>query len=263
MFFISSKVLWVFAAPTNLLLIVAVLGALLLFTRFMRLGRFLAVVGIAGLFVLGATPFSRSIMRLLEDRFPVAGTDLGRVDGIIVLGGAVGSTRAQVRFTDAASRMTEAVALARRYPDARLVFSGGDGGLISFGRGSEAASARVLFRDLGIADAQLTLEDKSRNTRENAIFTKALVAPKPGERWLLVTSAYHMPRSVACFRAADFPVIPYPVDFHSRGRPGDYLTPHGVFSEGLRLGDLAVKEWLGLVAYRLAGYTDELLPGSK
>ncbi len=261
MFFVSSKVLWVLAAPTNLLLIAASLGALLLFTRFKRFGRFLAVVGIAGLFVLGVTPFSRSIMRLLEDRFPIAGADLGRIDGIVVLGGAVGSTRDQVRFTDAASRMTAAVALARRYPEARLLFSGGDAGVISFGRGTEAASARVLFHDLGIADARLVLEDKSRNTRENAAFSKALVAPKPGERWLLVTSAYHMPRAVACFRAVGFPVIPYPVDFHSRGRPGDYLRPHGVFSEGLRLGDLAVKEWLGLVAYRLAGYTDELLPG--
>jgi uncharacterized SAM-binding protein YcdF (DUF218 family) len=260
MFFISSKLFWLFAAPANLMLIVAALGALLMFTRHKRLGRVLAVSGIAGLLVFGATPFSRSIMRVLEDRFPIANADLGRVDGIIVLGGAVGAMRGQVRFTDAASRMTEAVALARRYPNARLVFSGGDGSLIRRGGDTEATWAHVLFRDLGVADERLVLEDKSRNTRENATFSKALIAPKPGERWLLVTSAYHMPRSVACFRAAGFPVIPYPVDFHSRGRLGDFLVPHGFFSEGLRLGDLAIKEWVGLVAYRLAGYTDELLP---
>ena len=193
-----------------------------MFTRFERLGRRLAVIGIAGLFVLGATPFSRAIIRPLEDRFPIMRGDLGHVDGIIVLGGAVDTTRHQVRFSDAASRMTEAVALARRYPDARLVFSGGSGSLVGSGRNTEAAWAHVLFHDLGIPNERLMLEDKSRNTRENATFTKALIAPKPGERWLLVTSAHHMPRSVACFRAAGFPVIPYPVDFRSRRPPSRF-----------------------------------------
>jgi uncharacterized SAM-binding protein YcdF (DUF218 family) len=107
----------------------------------------------------------------------------------------------------------------------------------------------------------LILEDRSRNTRENAAFLKPLLQQKPGERWLLVTSAWHMPRSVGVFRKAGIDIIPHPVDFSTTGSGADMLRFSRGFSHGLGLTDLAVKEWIGLIAYRLAGYTDELVPG--
>lgn len=107
---------------------------------------------------------------------------------------------------------------------------------------------------------RLILEERSRNTRENARFSAELANPKPGERWLLVTSAWHMPRAVGCFRRAGFPVTAYPVDYRTAG-PRDATRFNTFASDGLLEFDLAVKEWIGLVAYKLAGYTDAWMPG--
>ena len=104
------------------------------------------------------------------------------------------------------------------------------------------------------------MERRSRNTQENAEFSKALVAPKDGERWLLASSAFHMPRSVGLFRKAGFAVEPYPVDWRVGGRD-DLMALSNVVVEGLARTDLAVREWMGLIAYGLTGKTDELLPG--
>ena len=104
------------------------------------------------------------------------------------------------------------------------------------------------------------MERLSRNTQENAEFSKALVNPKAGERWLLITSAYHMPRSVGLFRKAGFAVEPYPVDWRV-GKAADLLTFSSVIVDGLDRTDLAMREWMGLTAYRASGKIDEWFPG--
>ena len=162
-------------------------------------------------------------------------------------------------FGSAPDRIIAAAALARRYPKARIVFSGGSANLIS-DDAREADFAGAVFESLGIAKSRLIMERRSRNTQENAEFSKALVAPKDGERWLLVTSAFHMPRSVGLFRKAGFAVEPYPVDWRVGGR-GDLLAFSNVAIEGLARTDIAVREWIGLVAYRATGKIDALLPG--
>ena len=124
----------------------------------------------------------------------------------------------------------------------------------------EADYAGTLFESLGVAKARLTMERRSRNTQENAEFSKAMVEPKSGERWLLVTSAFHMPRSVGLFRKAGFAVEPYPVDWRVGGR-SDLLTFSSMAIEGLGRTDIALREWMGLIAYRATGKIDELLPG--
>jgi uncharacterized SAM-binding protein YcdF (DUF218 family) len=103
------------------------------------------------------------------------------------------------------------------------------------------------------------MEGRSRNTRENALFTREMVAPKAGERWLLVTSAFHMPRAIGCFRAVGFELEAFPVDYRTEGDASD-VRPFQHMFNGMQLTDLAMKEWIGLVAYRLAGYTTDLLP---
>ncbi len=263
MFFYLSKILWIVAAPTNLLLLAAAAGlAAAALTRFRRAGLWLAGIAVAGLLILGASPAATLLVRPLEDRFPqIAADDPRPVDGIVVLGGAIGFGRGQVAFNEAASRMTEALALARRHSQARIVFTGGHAEIVRTDDLSEADAARVFFRNAGIDDARLTFEGQSRNTRENAVFTARMVVPKSGERWLLVTSAYHMPRAIGCFRAAGFRAEAYPVDYRSEGTAADYRTISRSFADGLRLADLATKEWIGLVAYRMAGYIPDVLPG--
>ena len=259
MFFYVSKIVWFFASPTNFLVVLTVLAALLLFTRWKRLGRAAAVLAALGLLAIGFGPVGKLVVRPLEDRFPQATAAGRQVDGIVVLGGAIGFGRGQVAFNEATARMTAGIEIAKRHPGARLVFTGGDGSLFEGDGRAEADAAEALFRLAGIEDERLVLERRSRNTRENALFTRELIAPQPGERWLLVTSAFHMPRAIGCFRAVGLDLEAYPVDYRTEGDARD-LRPFRHMFNGMQLTDIAVKEWIGLLAYRLAGYTPELLP---
>jgi uncharacterized SAM-binding protein YcdF (DUF218 family) len=263
MFFLLSKILGFFAAPSNMAIAIGLLGLALLATRFQRAGRRLMAASLALLAILGFSPLGNALMLPLEQRFPPWDAARGAPDGIIVLGGAitpdVSATRHEVALNEASERITAAALLAKLYPDARILFSGGSGALFQ----NETAEAEFAFRLLssfGIARARILLEDRSRNTVENAVFSKMLAQPKPGERWLLVTSAHHMPRSVGCFRGAGFAVEPYPVDWRSRGAR-DLASPFGTVSAGLARTDVAVREWVGLVTYRLTGRIPELFSG--
>lgn len=183
------------------------------------------------------------------------------VDGVIVLGGAVDQNLTEARgipaLNGAAERMTEFVALARRYPEARLVFTGGQGSLVHGGL-TEADVARRLFTALGLPEARVTYEDQARNTWENAVFTHRLVEPRPGETWLLVTSASHMPRSVGAFRRAGWQVVPWPVNY----RTGHSLAAlyDAPFPDRLQMLESGLREWLGMAVYRALGRSDALFP---
>ncbi|MDQ6869781.1 MAG: YdcF family protein [Pseudomonadota bacterium] len=253
MFFTASKIFWFVAEPVSLAIIVGVLGILLGFTRFARAGRALMAGAIIALAAGLLTPLGALLLWPLEERFPRPPANILPPAGIIVLGGALDTekseARGQVYFSPDGARMTAAVELARRYPSARLVFTGG----------SEAISAKKLWLSLGVPAERMTFEAKSRNTWENAVFTRDLVKPNPGETWLLVTSAWHMPRSVGIFRRIGFDVIPYPVAYRTFGDDRDFLLPTSVIDKVIML-DYSVREWVGLLAYRLAGKTDALFP---
>ncbi len=261
MFFTLSKLFWIAASPANALIGLALAGVALGWTRWWRAGRMLTGGALLTLLACGILPVAAALVRPIEDRFPTYRDDGRPIDGIVILGGAVGLTRGEVSLTKQGARMTEAVALARRHPQARIVFTGGSGELLPDDDTTEADGAKRLFAGLGLAPERLVFEDRSRNTRENALFTSALVVPKPGERWLLVTSAFHMPRAMGCFRAVGWEPIAYPVDFLTEGDSRDYTRVSRATAGGLALLDLVAKEWIGLIAYRLAGYTPELLPG--
>src|SRR5476651_1743319 len=205
MFFPFSKILGFFALPSNLLVTLGLLGALMLATRFARAGRRLVVFSVLSIAIVGLSPLGNILILPLEHRFPPWNEARGVPDGIVVLGGAISPElslmRGEVSLNESAERVTIVAALARRYPQARIVYSGGNGGLL-IRDGNEAEFALKLLQSFGIDSARLIAEDRSRNTVENAVFSKQLAAPKPGERWLLVTSAYHMPRSIAVFRRA-------------------------------------------------------------
>ena len=260
MFFILSKTLGAMLLPTNFLIGVGVVGAILLLTRFARLGRKLVMASVLLLVVCGLSPLGTLLLYPLEQRFPPWDAARGAPDGIIVLGASIEADLSVAHGTPvvrgAPDRIISAAALALRYPNARVVFSGGSANVIS-NDAREADFAGAIFESLGVAKSRLIMERASRNTVENAQFSKALVAPKDGERWLLVTSAFHMPRSVGLFRKAGFAVEPYPVDW----RVGDLLSFTNVATDGLGRTDLAVREWMGLIAYRATGKIDDLLPG--
>ncbi|MCB1534483.1 MAG: YdcF family protein [Rhodoblastus sp.] len=262
MFFLIAKTLGVMAEAPQIFYELLIVGVALLWTRWNRAGRIVTTVMAVVVLVFAITPISSFLVRPLEDRFPQPDLTVAPT-GIIVLGGAMdeGVTRARKMpaLNDAAERLTEPVALMRRFPDARLIFSGGSGRLTP-AAWTESDVARMLWKSLGVPDDRMSFEDKSRDTWENAVFTRELARPKPGERWLLVTSAMHMPRSVGIFRKIGFDVIPYPVDYQTGGVAGDFvgLRKPADTSRGLQA---ATHEWIGLVSYWLSGKTSALFPG--
>ncbi|MGU3540351.1 YdcF family protein [Methylobacterium sp. A54F] len=262
MFFPLSKVIFFAITPSNFLILACLVGCGLLALGWRRLGGWLVGLGALGLALAGLSPLAYWALLPLEERFPPFADDGRPPTGIIVLGGGVeaglSAARGQVIFNDAGERPIYFADLARRYPAARLVFSGGSGSLRD-GSISEAELISRFADTLGLPRSRLILEQRSRNTHENARFTADFVQPKPGERWLLVTSAWHMPRSIGCFRQAGFDVTAVPVDYRTRGEQ-DAARFNSYASDGLTLLDVAAKEWVGLVAYKLAGYTPDWLP---
>ena len=262
MFFILSKTLGFFALASNFLISIGLIGLILLCTRFVRLASWLVVTCVVLIAIAGFSPLGNVLMLPLEQRFPPWDASRGPPAGIVVLGGAispdVSMARGAVALNDAAERITVTAELARRYPDARIIFSGGTGSLMADAPAEAPVAVKELVA-LGVAHDRITAEEQSRNTIENAVFSQLLADAKPGERWLLVTSAFHMPRAMAAFRASGFAVEAYPVDWRTRG-PVDAVEPFASLTSGLAMTDAAVREWVGLVAYRLAGKTSELFP---
>lgn len=264
--FTLSKVLALIAQPSSIA-VLCIVGGLWMMRRgtASRRARWLAAGGVLALILGGLGPAGNWVVLPLEQRFASVPLPSARerVDGIILLGGFedgwISTGRGGLGLNEAAERVTEGMRLAHRHPEAKVVFTGGVGGL--FARNVEASSSVAAFlTDAGIAKDRLVLEDKSRNTYENAIYTRDLVKPAAGERWYLVTSAYHMPRAIGLFRKAGFDVIAYPVDYRTRG-PEDLVRFFERIPQGLMRLDLGVNEWLGLIAYRALGRIDEVFPG--
>ncbi len=264
MFFTLSKLLGFFALPSNALISIGLVGLVLLCTRYTRLASWLIVTSLVLIAVAGLSPLGNALILPLEQRFPAWDASRGAPEGIILLGGMispdVSSARDTVALNEAAERITATAELARRYPEARIVMTGGSGALI-FDEGAEAIFAVRQLEALGVGYERITAEEQSRNTVENAVFSRLVANPKPGERWLLVTSAYHMPRAMGVFRAAGFPVEAYPVDWRTRG-PGDLTRLFSSLSDGLQRTDTAAHEWVGLFAYWATGKTTALFPAS-
>jgi uncharacterized SAM-binding protein YcdF (DUF218 family) len=262
MSFVLSKLVWALVRPGNLLAMMLILGQVLQFRNraaACRLGKRLTSAVVLLVAALTLLPLGQVTLRPLEERFPQPELPT-RIDGIILLGGSVHTEmtadRGQPVLNGAAERIMEFVALARRYPDARLLFTGGSGFVFS-GSLRETDVIRHILDGLGFDISRIAFERESRNTYENALFSRPLVNPQPGETWLLITSAAHMPRSVGIFRHAGWPVLAYPVDYRSTRAltwSPDLLSGLDTFNESLR-------EWVGLAAYRLMDRTDSWFPG--
>lgn len=264
--FAFSKLAWALIQPSNGLLLLLVLAAVALLCGYRRLGTWLLCSVTAVLVVITVLPVGAWLLIPIENRFPPPALP-EQIDGIVMLGGAVephvSAMRGQIALNEAAERVTALVELARRYPDARIVASGGIGRLVE-SPGHPARALEAFYRRQGLDPARILFEERSRNTVENAVLSKQLVDPAPDERWLLVTSAYHMPRAVGVFRKVGWPVIAYPVDYRTSGT-ADFRAALGELAEPdvadrLLAFDQATKAWVGLLAYWLMGRTGALFP---
>jgi len=261
--FILSKAVSFLTVPSNVIASVAVLGLVLVALR-QRVRGSTALKLAAGAVVLAAfSPLGNLLLTPLEQRFPklpFQGEDAA--DGIIVLGGSYDTVShsylSTIFLRDDSEPMAVVPGLARQYPKARILISGGTESLTS--GPSEAAIIKKYFVSFGITADRISIEERSQTTAENARFSAGLIHPGPESRWLLVTSAYHMPRAVGAFRKAGFNVIACPAGWRTRGWR-DFWQPAATATENLRRVDAAVHEWLGLMSYRLSGYSDEWFAG--
>lgn len=260
MSFVAGKLAWILLKPSNLLALILALGLVLGLLGRRRTGRVLIAGALAAFLATAVLPLGAWLISPLENRFPAPALP-AHVDGIIVLGGAIepglSADRKSISLNGNAERLVAFAALARRYPGARLVFTGGSGDLMHPDQ-REGDWLGPFLDSAGIARERVTVERDSRNTDDNARMSKAIVKPQAGEAWVLVTSARHMPRSVGIFRKHGWSIIPY---------PADYLTTRAVgwsfgfnLAGGLAALDAAAYEWLGLAYYRLSGRIDDWFP---
>lgn len=262
MAFLFGKLMFLVLRPSNLLLLLSMLGLAAGWRRWW--GAKLTAAAIVLLAACTLLPVGRWATLPLEDRFPPPGTYPAQVDGVVVLGGGVDGditrARGQPSFGETMERFAAIPELARRYPTARLLFTGGNAWSAGSDADTEAAVIAQFLARQGLPEGRVTLEDRARSTRDNAVFSLALAHPQPGERWLLVTSAMHMPRSIGVFRMAGWPEMqPWPVDYRTTGHIE--LAGEPVMATRLAELDAAAYEWGALLYYRLLGYTGSIFPG--
>jgi len=254
-FYWFSKLVWLLVSLDSLLLICFGVGFFLLwFGRNIWAKRVFGVL--LGLMLMVALfPIGEWLLYPLETKYP-HNPQLEDVDGIIVLSGSEDPIYTkiwnQVVVGGAIERNLAFMTLARQHPEARLVFTGGAGSVLQQNY-KEADVAKRLFEEQGLDVSRVVFERESRNTWENALLSKELARPESGTNWVLITTAWHMPRSMGIFCKVGWEVTPYPVDFYTQ--PDNLLRVNWGFAVNLNILVAAVKEWVGLMAYRLTGKT--------
>lgn len=217
-------------------------------------GAFVGLVAVAWLGVVVA-PVGAWLAAPLEQRHPPPDELPATVDGIVVLGGSVdwraSIERGQLSLGSSAERMIAGAALARRYPDAVLALTGVSPDALSADFLSVPEPTTLFFGE-AFADRRPLVLSAAASTYEEALLSLERLQPRPGETWLLVTSAWHMPRAWATFRTLGWTTVPYPVDPMSVGARWGWPDPPGAAG---RLADVdqIVREWGAVLVYRRTG----------
>lgn len=253
--FYLSKIFWLLVQPLSLAFLLSAIGFLLTLLRFRRTGLTSMFLAALVLFATLYTTTGNVLLQHLEDEIARPAALPETVSCMIILGGAIEnevmSGRGGIEWNAAADRYTQALLLARQYPQAKLLVSGGDGSFSGRYEG-EAQATEHFFNALGIGSDRIIKENTSRNTWENTLNTRTLLQEAGLTNCLLITSAFHMPRATALFTKAGMEVQPYPVDYRTSGKVKlwlDFTQP----SLNAQNTSTAVREWLGLIGYRLTG----------
>ncbi len=260
--FTFAKITGMILQPGIIFVLMLLLSVLLSFSPWAKAGRRIGVLTAVIALLITIVPWGLLLIRPLEDRFPPPQVMPEHVDGIIILGGVfhpeLSLKRNQPSGNASFERITTLMELARRYPNARLLFTGGSASILDNPLKEAPVAENFLYR-VGFDTSRVIFEDESRNTRENALFSQRAMAPLAGETWLLVTSARHMPRSMGTFRAVGWDTVAYPVDYLTTGERKFTIKMN--FEEGLRNLSEALHEFQGLLYYRWNGWIQEIWPG--
>ena len=253
MLFSVSKIVGLLIEPYNLAVsLVFVALALRLLRRWRRAQRVLVITAAALVLLFGFGPVANLLLYPLETAHARPPSLPSNPGAVIMLGGFTREPRDSPNFyemTESADRFVEGVRLAHNFPKALLLITGGSSGVIDryYKEGDVVGS---LALEMGLPVSRVRVDSESRNTHENAVYTKRLLASVKGPR-ILITSAAHMPRAVACFEKAGVKVIPWPVDYRRTGSgPGSWIPK----PSSLMRSTAALHEYAGWLYYLLVGY---------
>lgn len=250
--------------PGHVLFAWMAIGTVFLFFRresWRKRGRFMTVVGVAAGIIVAVIPIGLWGMTWLENRFTQPPWPK-HVAGIIVIGGNEDEVVAEKRgilWTGFGTMGRELAfkILSEKYPEAMLVYSGGSSYVNAPAALSQADIAGGVLKEMGLK-REVLYEGKSRTTYENAVFSAALIgAAKIKEPWILVTSAWHIPRATGTFRKAGWNIIPMPVAYSTSGRLPWFRMD---FTANMTALHGFMRETLGMIYYWAVGRSDALFP---
>ena len=258
MYFIS-KFIWIFLSPLNLIIIFLIFSAIFKFFNINIISRIFFLFTVVFFILVGFFPTGNLILHQLEKNYVVLNKIPNDLDGILILGGPtnVGISKAhdQVNFNDAAERLTESARIINNYNPDKVIFSGGTKKQ-NF-ESSHAYVAKKFFENLNIDTSKIIFEFQSRNTYENILNSKNIIKPGEDEKWLIITSAFHMRRAINISKKLEWNLIPYPVDFRT-GRKFNSFKPNLKILQNFNSFDLASHETIGLISYYFLDRTNRI-----
>lgn len=250
--------------PLNLLCLIGIIGFFARF-RYPKCGQKIINLTLIAIIAFGIIPLGPLLITLLERQYPASSAMPSQIDGIIVLGGAfepaMSRKMGQLSVNDSIERFLCFVDLGKKNPSAMMISSGGNGDILNPDV-LESDDAKAFFALTTLNNRDIVYEDKSKNTYENALYSKEIAKPNKGENWVVITSAYHMPRAVGIFQKLDWDIIPYPCDFKTSG---DYKIFNNLPNIAMNFSylNIAIKEIFGMIVYYLTGKSAFIFPPSK
>ena len=259
MTFLLSKILWILFAPFNLILLLIILASIFSFLNFILFSRIFYLTAILFFLISGVIPSGAFLMYQLERDYYNQVSLPGTIDGILILSGAtkpyLTKVHNQISINSNGERLIESAVLIKKYPKAKVIFSGGSGTILDY-EFTHSEAAKIFYQNLEIDSNRINFENKSRNTYENILFSKNIANPKVDENWVLVTSAFHLKRAINISEKISWNLIPYPTDF-KQPKKFNWKFEYNLLDNLVRFRQ-GSHEWLGIIVYYLMGKTSKI-----
>ena len=259
MIFLLSKILWILFSPFNLILLLIILASIFRFFKCVFFSRIFYLTAILFFLTTGVIPLGAFLMHQLEKNYYNQASLPETIDGILILSGAtkpfLTKVHNQVSINSNGERLIESVVLIKKYPKAKVIFSGGSGKILDY-KFTHSDAAKIFYQNLEIDLNRINFENQSRNTYENILFSKNIAKPMIDENWILVTSAFHLRRSINISEKIKWKLIPYATDFN-QPKEFNWKFEYNLLDNLVRFRK-ASHEWLGIIIYYLMGRTSKV-----
>lgn len=259
MTFYLSKVFWFLFNPFNLIIIFLIFGFFSYKFKKFFLANFFYYISLSFFLIFAILPTGPYLVYFLEKDFHKTNYYPEKLDGILILSGATNPFLTkeydQINLGEGAERLIESYFLIKKFPNVKIIFSGG-AAYLGYPEITDSSAAKKFYKDMGLDISKIYFENKSRNTFENLFLSKNYAQPKKNENWLLISSAFHLRRALNVGDELDWKLIPYPTDFRQSKK---FIFKFSFdFFYNLSQSNLALHEWLGIFYYYLSNKTSKI-----